>query len=188
MKSFMRRRTVWLLALLCIAMLPACERETRRFREVPPGGLNQESTVRLSDLQPGARSIDYDITPYTENNAYVISEGKNLYEAFNCVGCHSHGGGGMGPPLMDDRWIYGSDPENIYRTIMEGRPNGMPSFRGRIPQDRVWWIVAYVRSMSGLTPKVANPNRDDDMQYDKPPARRKAPETPRSDVKKAAQQ
>ncbi|HEX6558665.1 MAG TPA: c-type cytochrome [Longimicrobiales bacterium] len=168
--------------MLAIAMLlgaAGCDRETRRFRDAPPQG--GEPAVRLSALQPGVPSPDPDVSPYTENNAYAINEGKLLYEAFNCVGCHAHGGGGMGPALMDDRWIYGSDPENIYRTIMEGRPNGMPSFRGRIPPDRVWWIVSYVRSLSGLTPKLARTNRDDHMMYGKPPARKKGAETPRSE-------
>ena len=76
------------------------------------------------------------VSPF-QDNAYGISEGKRLFESFNCVGCHSHGGGGMGPALMDDRWIYGSRPENIYATILEGRPNGMPSFgAARLPTVR----------------------------------------------------
>lgn len=186
MKILMRRRAHALLALLLLSGAAGCERETRRFRDAPPQG-GELSAVRLSDLQPGQPNADYDITPYTEGNAYVINEGKLLYESFNCVGCHSHGGGGMGPPLMDDRWIYGSDPENIYRTIMEGRPNGMPSFRGRIPPDRVWWIVSYVRSLSGLTPKVARTSRDDHMMYGKAPARKKGSETPRGQEKRGAQ-
>ena len=83
---------------------------------------------------------------------------------FNCAGCHaSGGGGGMGPPLMDDEWRYGSDPASIFDTIMKGRPNGMPSFGGHIPEDQVWQLVAYVRSMSGmLRPDVA-PSRADSL-------------------------
>ena len=44
----------------------------------------------------------------------------------NCAGCHFNGGGGMGPPLMDNIWIYGDSIENIGASIREGRPNGMP--------------------------------------------------------------
>ena len=44
----------------------------------------------------------------------------------NCVGCHCHGGGGMGPALMDDQWRYGGRIDQIAATIAEGRPNGMP--------------------------------------------------------------
>jgi cytochrome c oxidase cbb3-type subunit 3 len=43
---------------------------------------------------------------------------------------------------MDEKWIYGDAIENIVATIREGRPNGMPSFRGRIPDDQIWQIAA----------------------------------------------
>jgi cytochrome c oxidase cbb3-type subunit 3 len=39
----------------------------------------------------------------------------------------------------------------------------MPSFRGRIPEQQIWELAAFVRSMSGLAPKDAAPNRDDHM-------------------------
>ena len=161
-----------------VLVFVSCDRETRRFRDVP-AGQDTRPVTRLSALQPGAPTVDRPITSTYDNNAYAISQGKRLYNYFNCVGCHANGGGGMGPPLMDDRWIYGSDPENIFNTIVEGRPNGMPSFGGRIPADRIWWIVAYVRSMSGLTPKSAAPGRDDHMQYNKPPQRLQEEATPR---------
>ena len=93
-----------------------------------------------------------------------MSEGKTLFQQFNCVGCHAQGGGGMGPPLMDEKWIYGSDPQNIFATIIEGRPNGMPSFRGRIQDHQVWLLVAYVRSMGRYVPKDVAPGRDDHLQ------------------------
>jgi cytochrome c oxidase cbb3-type subunit 3 len=70
---------------------------------------------------------------------------------------------------MDAQWIYGSEPQNIYTTIVEGRPNGMPSFRGKIPDQQVWEIVAYVRSLSGQLPKDVAPGRDDHMYGPKPP-------------------
>jgi cytochrome c oxidase cbb3-type subunit III len=102
-------------------------------------------------------------SPY-EENAYGVSQGKTLYNQYNCSGCHFQGGGGIGPPLMDADWIYGSRPENIFETIAEGRPNGMPSFGGKIPTDQIWQIVAYVRSMSGLLRKDVAPGRSDAMQ------------------------
>jgi len=98
-----------------------------------------------------------------------ITEGKRLYENFNCSGCHFHGGGGIGPPLMDDKWIYGSEPQQIFATVVQGRPNGMPSFHGKINDYQLWQIVAYVRSMSGLTNKNAAPGRSDQMKTTQPP-------------------
>jgi cytochrome c oxidase cbb3-type subunit 3 len=39
----------------------------------------------------------------------------------------------------------------------------MPSFRGRIPEEQAWQIVAYVRSMSGIISSDAAPNRSDTL-------------------------
>jgi cytochrome c oxidase cbb3-type subunit 3 len=39
----------------------------------------------------------------------------------------------------------------------------MPSFRGRIPEEQAWQIVAYVRSMSGLVSSDSAPNRGDTL-------------------------
>jgi cytochrome c oxidase cbb3-type subunit 3 len=65
---------------------------------------------------------------------------------------------------MDDQWIYGHEPAQIFSTIVEGRPNGMPTFGGKVSADQVWQLAAYVRSLSGLVPQDAAPGRDDDMQ------------------------
>lgn len=48
---------------------------------------------------------------------------------------------------MDNKWIYGSSIEHIVSSIREGWPNGIPSFRGQIPDEQIWRISAYVRSM-----------------------------------------
>ena len=154
-------RTMGILLVVVMA-ISACKREERRFRELPPSS-TATNVVTATTLQPGPvyQATESKI-PY-QYNAYAISEGKALYNSFNCVGCHSNGGGGMGPPLMDDKWIYGSDPAQVYSSIVQGRPNGMPSWRGRIPNYEVWRLVAYVRSMSGLSPKDASSGRDDHL-------------------------
>lgn len=145
--------------------LSACEREERAFR--PTNVANEsEEKISLVSLAPGptrpmeARSGK---GKKYENNAYHLSQGKKLFSWFNCSGCHGNGGGGSGPPLMDDKWTYGGEIENIVATIREGRPNGMPSFRGKVPDDQIWELAAYVRSMSGNVPIDAAPARNDDM-------------------------
>jgi cytochrome c oxidase cbb3-type subunit 3 len=144
-------------------LLTACKREERNFHGLPAVSVSKPP-VREVELQPGGPVwADSAPGPY-DDNAYAVSQGKTLYNQFNCSGCHFQGGGGIGPPLMDADWIYGSRPENIYETIAEGRPNGMPSFGGKIVSDQIWQIVAYVRSMSGLLRKDVAPGRNDDMQ------------------------
>src|SRR3954466_2635807 len=164
------------LALLgAVVVLPSCKREARSFRVDPPNAQAIDA-VSTSELHAGLAQMATTLPssqPFIneyEENAHAMSEGKRLYESFNCVGCHFHGGGGIGPPLMDNQWIYRAEPQQIFATVIQGRPNGMPSFRGKIPDHQVWQIVAYVRSMSGLTNKLAAPNRSDEMKNATPSA------------------
>ena len=83
---------------------------------------------------------------------------------------------------MDDKWIYGHEPDQIFATIVEGRPNGMPSFRGKLPDYQIWQLAAYVRSLSGQVPKDTAPGRNDDMQVGKPESS-KDRETPKNSAR-----
>ncbi len=114
-------------------------------------GESPDRSIIASALVPGlshsASSSDPHAAQYLDN-AQAVADGKRLYNQYNCVGCHSNGGGGMGPALMDDQWIYGDRLEQIHQTLVEGRPNGMPSWGGKIPDPQLWELAAYVRSMS----------------------------------------
>ena len=154
------------IAILVLLALTSCQGEERRFRELGAASSRPDSE-RLVSLVPGPYTTDVRAKNPYEGNAWAISEGKRLFTWYNCQGCHANGGGGMGPPLMDARWRYGSDPEQIFSTIQEGRPNGMPSFRGKIPDYQMWQLVAYVQSLSGNVPKDAATGRQDDMQVRK---------------------
>jgi cytochrome c oxidase cbb3-type subunit 3 len=152
-------------AFLLVALAAAsCHREERPLTANQETG-GQAPPIKTSDLQPGPGPATVEVRGRYEGNAFAISEGERLFSWYNCVGCHSHGGGGMGPPLMDAFWIYGKEPQNVYASILEGRPNGMPSFRGKIADDDVWKLVAYVRSLGGLQPESAVAPRSDSMSY-----------------------
>jgi cytochrome c oxidase cbb3-type subunit III len=154
-------------SLAAVLLLSGCERERRGYRDLPAGG-SAFPTVQASELQAGPKVTDPSVSTYQENR-WAVSQGQQWYLSYNCAGCHSPGGGGgMGPALNDAEWIYGSDPENIFATVVEGRPNGMPSFRGKIDSGQLWQLVAYVRSMSGLTPSDSWPSRNDHMQETRP--------------------
>ena len=152
------------LIILIACMCCACERERRDFQQPPA----RTAVVPVSDLLAGSSSPPGESGNPAELNAQSLSDGKTLFASYNCSGCHANGGGGMGPALMDDEWIYGHRPDQIFKSIVEGRPNGMPSFQQRIPDYQVWEIAAYVRSMGGLVPKDAAPGRDDHLSG-KPP-------------------
>lgn len=120
-------------------------------------------TISMVDIVPGGgKPVDYEPEQAKkfDGNQEQIAAGRQLYQAYNCVGCHFNGGGGMGPPLMDDHWIYGSSMENIASSIIEGRPNGMPTFRKMVAGDQVWQLAAYVRSLSHLAARDTAESQD----------------------------
>ena len=135
-------------ALLALPALLACRPEPQPQQVGwSPGGTG--NVVRTSTLVPGPKGADFAArNPYADDER-AKADGRALYEGFNCAGCHgSTGGGGIGPPFADADWIYGDQPENIFQSVAQGRPNGMPSFGGKIPEESLWKIVAYVRSLS----------------------------------------
>ncbi|MBV8760743.1 MAG: c-type cytochrome [Deltaproteobacteria bacterium] len=86
--------------------------------------------------------------PYTKNDDVAVEEGFKLFQRYNCAGCHGdHGGGGMGPSLRDVDWRYGDTDAQIYDSIAEGRGFGMPAWGTKLPEDHVWKLVAYIRSL-----------------------------------------
>jgi cytochrome c oxidase cbb3-type subunit 3 len=164
---------------LATAMLGACQRENREYSGAPTS--HASVPPRQSALQPGqslATGVD-PVGPHYENVAFHINEGGRLYRAFNCNGCHANGGGGIGPALMDADWRYGGRIDQIQATILEGRPNGMPSFRGKLTEAQAWEIAAYVRALSGNVRKDAAPSRREGMAAT-PPLDRLPAQLPRN--------
>ena len=167
--SLRSRISKTILAGCTLFAVVACHREERhdepkpfnasiKAGESPP--TISPGSARPSPLDP--RAADFD------NNAPAIAEGQYLYTRMNCVGCHAHGGGGMGPALMDDKWRYGGRIDQIAATIAEGRPNGMPAWRGKLTEDQIWKLAAYVRTLSGQPSKDAVSSRADAMSASEP--------------------
>ncbi len=98
--------------------------------------------------QPGPdRAFPPVTNPYAGNQAARV-DGRRLYQWYNCAGCHgNHAGGGMGPSLRDDDWLYGGDDASVFASITEGRREGMPAWGSKVPSDQIWQIVTYIKSM-----------------------------------------
>lgn len=162
----------------------ACRRELRQLEDVAAGA-RRPAPPPSSPNAPGPAGPlpteeDPRLAPRGSSdakNAWAVSDGMRLYQWMNCVGCHANGGGGMGPPLMDARWLYGGEPGDIFRSIAQGRVNGMPAYGGRLTEQQIWHLVAYVRSLSANVPLDVRPGRADALAV-KPPESLRSPEPP----------
>jgi cytochrome c oxidase cbb3-type subunit 3 len=93
--------------------------------------------------------------PYA-GDGVAVAEGRRLFVWFNCSGCHGgRGGGGMGPSLRDPDWFYGSSDAHVFASIAEGRGQGMPAWGGKVPDEQIWKMVAYIKSLR--TPREPQP-------------------------------
>lgn len=86
-------------------------------------------------------------------NAEARGMGERIF-LNNCAQCHgSTGQGGKGyPNLTDGDWLYGGSADAIVASITNGRNGVMPAQGPALGGDEgVKNVVAYVRSLSGLT-------------------------------------
>jgi cytochrome c oxidase cbb3-type subunit 3 len=127
--------------------------------------------VAVTTLFPGGGSPPSEdpIARVYQDNSRYINDGKRLFGWYNCSGCHANGGGGMGPALTDNQWRYGGRLDQIFSSIAQGRPNGMPHWAGKIPDAQIWELAAFVRSLSVPTPANAGNTAA------KPPPKSEAP-------------
>ena len=74
--------------------------------------------------------------------------GRQAFLKYNCYGCHGGlAGGAMGPSLRDDEWKFGGTDEQILASLHQGRPAGMPAWKGVASEEELRNIVVYIRSM-----------------------------------------
>ena len=77
----------------------------------------------------------------------IVAEGQRLFNR-SCAGqCHGWDGqeGFHGPILSGKVYL---DPPYVFVTLITGRPgSAMPPWTGRLPDDELWKIIAYVSSL-----------------------------------------
>ena len=77
----------------------------------------------------------------------AIKEGKELF-ANTCAPCHnSNAKGGIGPNLTLTTLHFGSTRKDIYESIANGRPNGMPPFLQQIGSEKISKTIAFLESL-----------------------------------------
>ena len=107
-------------------------------------------------MEAPERSIASGITNPAAGQAQAVEQGTQLFIQMNCAGCHGFDAkGGMGPDLTTNHWRYGGTPAGVYKSISEGRPQGMPAWGRALPPESIWLLVAYIQSLGGTFPAEA---------------------------------
>src|SRR5215213_5646029 len=151
----MRSVRVWLI----VGVAAACVGDTRaeqapaasNARQAPAADSGGRFVAHPDHIQPGLalqRGPAAMRNPY-EGSRRAVETGARLFVGYNCVDCHgADGAGAMGPSFQDGRWHFGGSAGEVFQSIYEGRPEGMPAWGGRIGDDQIWMLTAYVRSLS----------------------------------------
>jgi mono/diheme cytochrome c family protein len=85
-----------------------------------------------------------------------LASGKEVFEG-KCTPCHGSKGKGDGPlaatlgvdprNLSDPKSLEGKSDGDLHWKISTGR-NPMPAFDGDVPDDQIWDVINYVRTLS----------------------------------------
>ena len=112
---------------------------------------NKHKIAKAAAAAPTGPVADRSLSgnPFAKSVEAVLA-GRKLYLKYGCSGCHGMGGGGgMGKPLIDDEWKFGSDDQTLFKLVRGEIPNQtMPNAIGKsLTDDEVWEVLIYVRSI-----------------------------------------
>ncbi len=149
-RTSLSRSRIAILAILTLAV-SACRKETDVPAAANAAGAENALVISRHDdrifaggIAPPAEKVVNSIA----QDAKSAEVGATLFTGMNCDGCHGGGAvGAVGPSLTDGRWRYGGADADIYRSIAEGRPKGMPAFGGVLQPAMIWRLVAYIKSL-----------------------------------------
>lgn len=122
--------------------------DDRRFE----GSVDPALEAKLAEIETKRLANSIDVTNDTlfwemADNPTFVSAGEVTYKA-NCIACHGPAlTGGIGFNLVDDEWIHGSKPSEIYVSVSQGfLDKGMQAWEPILGQKRIAEVVAFVLS------------------------------------------
>lgn len=88
--------------------------------------------------------------PELAHNEEAMQTGRRLF-GNNCAVCHGADGGGRTgfPNIANNTWQWGGSPEDIHKSILDGRQGVMPAFGGTLDDEGIEEVAAYVFHLSG---------------------------------------
>jgi cytochrome c oxidase cbb3-type subunit 2 len=109
--------------------------------------LGRDLKVAQQGARPAAAAVAPEAKNPYEGNRAAEEEGEKIFEE-NCRSCHGeHGAGGFGPKLAVKSHKFGNTDADLFATVSQGRPGGMPAFLSQLGKDRIWKVITYIRHL-----------------------------------------
>ncbi len=105
--------------------------------------MNRIETAKLAAVS----KLDDETLWKMSRNPKFVAAGQATFVT-TCAPCHNvHLTGGIGPNLLDQNWIHGGRPMQIYHTVTTGVPaKGMPTWGPVLGAKKISEVVAFVLS------------------------------------------
>ncbi len=113
------------------------------------GQWEKEVAAAEEKFRPMYESMASVAIPELAKDSKAMKIGQRLF-ANNCATCHgSDAGGALGyPNLTDDDWLYGGSPEQITKSITDGRTAVMPAWVSALGSEGLDTLSDYVLDLS----------------------------------------
>ena len=119
---------------------------TRVGPDDPTALAGELARIETAKLEAVATLNDDALWKMSRNDSFVAS-GRATFET-TCATCHNLKlTGGIGPNLLDQQWIHGGKPTEIFHTVTTGVPaKGMPTWGPVLGTKKITEVVAYILS------------------------------------------
>ena len=107
---------------------------------------DQIARIKEAKLASGATVLDDDMLWTMSRDGKVVAAGEATFKG-TCMSCHGEAlGGGIGPNLVDQLWLYGGRPTDILGTVSNGTAKGMPPWGPVLGTKKISEVVAFILS------------------------------------------
>lgn len=101
---------------------------------------------KMADAQAVASSEGAEEKKSFSGDEAAIAEGAKIYGS-SCAACHKKDGtGGIGSDLTAELQ-FGATPEDIYKSIANGREGGMPPFKQQLSKTKILKVMAFMETL-----------------------------------------
>ncbi len=103
--------------------------------------------IEAEKIASSATALDDATLWKMSRNPVFVEAGAATFQS-TCASCHNAAlTGGIGPNLVDDVWIHGSNPADILKTVNEGvLAKGMPAWGPVLGGKKVSEVAAFILS------------------------------------------